>query len=309
MRRLLARLYEKKTAGAIRAYDVQSPLTQVLAVAVTLICALIILIVLTPILWTILSGFKDIREITRGTGLLPQSYDLTLYAESWAQLKFAQYYLNSLIVVLGGIVCAVLFNGSLAYALGVLRPPGHRIVFGMVMWTLLIPPATSIVAQFVNIRRVTDGFAGLLGIEAQDTLLAVAPLWLIMGANAFWLVLFKQFFEELPKDYIEAAYLDGCSDLGIFRRIILPLSKPIVIVVAIFAATAAWSDFLLPYLLLNNSKWETVMVRLFAFRTAIRVNDADRLRAVVFSIIPPLVIFSVFQKQITSGIATGGIKG
>jgi multiple sugar transport system permease protein len=80
-------------------------------------------------------------------------------------------------------------------------------------------------------------------------------------------------------------------------------------VVALFAATAAWSDFLLPYLLLNGSDKATVMVRLFEFRMARQINDADRLRAVVFSIIPPIVIFAFFQKQITQGIATGGIKG
>jgi multiple sugar transport system permease protein len=191
----------------------------------------------------------------------------------------------------------------------VLRPPGHKIVFGLVMWTMLIPPTTSIVAQFLNIRNMLDFIGGITGAVSNDSLLTVAPLWLIMGANAFWLVLFKQFFEELPAEYVEAARLDGCSDRGIFTRIILPLSKPIVIVVALFAATAAWSDFLLPHLLLNGGNRATVMVRLFEFRSAMHVNDADRLRATVFSIIPPIVIFAFFQKQITQGIATGGIKG
>ncbi len=309
MKRLLTKLYSNKTAGAIRVFDVKSPLTQVLSILFVLICLFIIAFVLLPVVWVLLSGFKDIREITRGTSFLPASFDFGLYIKTWFQLSFTQYYINSFVVLIGGVFCAVIFNGLLAYVLGVLRPPGHRIVFAMVMWTMLIPPTTSIVAQFLNIRTTIDFIAELAGINATNSLLSVMPLWFIMGANAFWLILFKQFFEELPKEYMEAARLDGCSELGIFLRIILPLSKPIVIVVALFAAMAAWSDFLLPHLLLNGGDRATVMVRLFEFRTAMHVNDADRLRAVVFSIIPPMVIFSIFQKQITSGIATGGIKG
>jgi multiple sugar transport system permease protein len=309
MKNLLARLYSGKSVGSIRAYDARSPLTQALSVLFTLICVLIVIIVLLPVLWVVSAGFKDIREITRSTSFLPEVFDISRYIKTWGQLNFTEHYINSLIVVAGGIVCAVVFNGLLAYALGVLRPPGHKIVFGLVMWTMLIPPTTSIVAQFLNISSVVEALAGFMNVNSKDTLLAVSPLWFIMGANAFWLILFKQFFEELPKDYIEAACLDGCSDLGIFSRIILPLSRPIITVVAIFAATAAWSDFLLPHLLLNNSRWATVMVRLFEFRSAMRVNDSDRLRAVVFSIIPPILIFAAFQKQITGGIATGGIKG
>ena len=123
------------------------------------------------------------------------------------------------------------------------------------------------------------------------------------------MILFKQFFEALPKDFLEAARLDGCSSLLVFTRIILPLSKPIVVVVAIFAVTAAWSDFLMPFLLLNGSGKETVMVRLYAFRTAIKSTDIDVIRAVLYAIIPPTVIFAVFQKQIMEGVITGGIKG
>ena len=303
------RLYENKTDGVIRAYDMRSPVTRVSSVIIAIVCTLMILGILLPIIWVVLAGFKDIREITRSTRIMPASFDFDSYMVTWGQLKFARYYFNSGIVVLGGVFCAVFFNGLLAYSLGVLKPPGYKIVFALVLWTLLIPPTTGIVAQFVNIRRVTDFTAGIIGVNTQESIISIVPLWLIMGANAFWLVLFKSFFEGIPFDYLEAARLDGCADLGIFGRIILPLSRPIIIVVSIFAVTSAWSDFLLPYLLLNNGPWETVMVRLFAFRTAIRVTDADKLRAVVFSIIPPIIVFALFQKQITKGIAIGGIKG
>lgn len=288
--------YASKEDGAIRHYDLHAGGVRVAAILIFIACILMVAVALFPAIWVFLASFKDIAEFRKSTTILPETFDLGKYAATWNQLKFSQYYLNSFLSVIGSVVCAVIFNGLIAYVLGILKPRGHKIVFALVMWCLLIPPTTSVVALYVNINRV--------GLNQS-----FVPLWLSMGANAFWVVLFKQSFEALPHDYIEAAELDGCSDLGIFARILLPLSKPIIVVVAIFALTAAWSDFLLPYLVLGGSEKETVMVRLFAFRTAQKSTDVDVLRAIAFSMIPPTIIFALFQKQITQGIAAGGIKG
>lgn len=288
--------YREKREGAIRFYDLNSPGTRVACVLIFLACIFMLVIAIFPVIWVVFGSFKDIAELRNSTTILPKSFDLTGIIGTWKDLKFTRYYINSAISAAGSIVCAVVFNGLLAYVLAIVKPRGHRIIFGLVMWAMLIPPTTSIVALFVNINRLglTNSFL---------------PLWLSMGANAFWVVLFKQYFEGLPKEYIEAAQLDGCSQLQVFLRIILPLSKPIVTVVAIFALTAAWNDFLLPYLVLSGGAKETVMVRLFSFRTNIRATDADILRGVLFAILPPAIVFALFQKQITSGVAAGGIKG
>ncbi|SBW01375.1 Binding-protein-dependent transport systems inner membrane component [uncultured Eubacteriales bacterium] len=288
--------YREKREGAIRFYDLNSPGTRVACVLIFLACILMLVIAIFPVIWVMLGSFKDIAELRNSTTILPKSFDLAGIIGTWKDLKFTRYYINSAISAAGSIVCAVVFNGLLAYVLAIVKPRGHMIIFGLVMWAMLIPPTTSIVALFVNINRLglTNSFL---------------PLWLSMGANAFWVVLFKQYFEGLPKEYIEAAQLDGCSQLQVFLRIILPLSKPIVTVVAIFALTAAWNDFLLPYLVLSGGAKETVMVRLFSFRTNIRATDADILRGVLFAILPPAIVFALFQKQITSGVAAGGIKG
>ena len=198
-------------------------------------------------------------------------------------------------MVIGCVISAVFFNGLLAYGLALLKPKGHKIIEGLVMWSLLIPTTTSIVALFVNITN--------LGLNNS-----YIPLWLSYGANAFWVVLFKEFFEGLPKELIEAAKLDGCNVLQIFYKIVLPMSKPIIMVIIIFAVTAAWSDFLLPYLILNGSGKETVMVKLYSYSTS-RTTAIDMIRAIFFSIIPPTVIFMLFQKQITDGAAGGAVKG
>ncbi len=163
------------------------------------------------------------------------------------------------------------------------------------MWGLLIPATTSIVPLFMNITRLH-----LSG--------SFIPLWLSIGANAFYVILFKNFFDTLPQSLIEAAKIDGCTDFTIFRRIAVPLSKAIIMVVVMYAINAAWSDFLLPYLTLKNSGLETVMVRLFQFRGS-RANDVEILRGIVFAIIPPIILFSIFQRQITQVTIQSGIKG
>lgn len=283
--------YFEKRDGAIRGYDMHSPKSRVLSVVIMIICMLMVVIALFPVVWVFLASFKDLKDFTRNVTIIPQKFDFEGVKKTWDQLKFAKYYMNSLILVAGSVVCAIIFNGLMAYGLAILKPKGYQVVQALVMWSLLIPSTASIVALFRNIT--------LLGFSKS-----FLPLWLSYGANAFWVVLFKEFFEELPGELVEAARLDGCGPLQVFTKLILPLSKPIIMVVAIFAVTAAWSDFLLPYLL----KVETVMVKLFSFKDT-PTNAVSMLRAVMFAIIPPTILFVLFQKQITDGAAAGAVKG
>lgn len=287
--------YSQKKDGVIRGYDIRSPKVKVLSIIIMIICILMVVICLFPAVWVFLASFKDIKEFTREVSIFPKEFKWERIAETWKAFDFLKFYKNSLISVLGSTVCAIVFNGLLAYGLGVLRPKGHKIVLGLVMWSLMIPSVTGIVPLFRNIN--------LIGLKGS-----FIPLWFAFGANAFWVVLFKQFFEEIPKELLEAAKLDGCGVMQIFAKIMLPMSKPIIMVVAIFAVTAAWSDFLLPYLVLQNSGKETVMVKLFTFKDT-PTDAVSVLRASFFAIIPPTIIFAVFQKKITDGAASGAVKG
>ncbi len=291
----LFRNYQKKEDGVIRFYDVKSHKTKFWIVMIFITCCLMALIALFPVFWLVCSSLKDLTEYLSTNQILPQHADWEGWIKTWNDFGFTKYYINSGISVAGGVLCAVFFNGLLAYVLAILKPVGHKIVLALVMWCLLIPPTTSFVALFVNIKKL-----GLTG--------SFIPLWLSMGANAYWVILFKNYFESLPKDFIDAARLDGCSDFRVFTRIILPLSRPILVVVAIFAICAAWSDFLMPYLLLGGTDKETVMVKLFSFQNSIKTNQIDIIRAVLYSVIPPTILFALFQKQIMGGVMSGGIK-
>lgn len=288
--------YRNKEDGVIRFYDVKSKKTRFWTVMIFIACCLMALVALYPVFWLVCSALKDLAEYLSTTQILPKHPDWSGWLKTWNDFGFTKYYINSGIAVAGGVICAVFFNGLLAYVLAILKPVGHKVVLALVMWCLLIPPTTSFVALFVNIKKIglTDSFI---------------PLWLNMGANAYWVVLFKNYFESLPKEIIDAARLDGCGDFQVFTRVILPLSKPILMVVAIFAICAAWSDFLMPYLLLSGTSKETVMVKLFSFQNSIKTNQIDIIRAVLYSIIPPTILFAIFQKQIMGGVMSGGVKG
>ena len=282
--------------GIIRDFDSKTIGAKIGIVIIYMICILIVVISLFPIFWVIMAGFKNLKEYMSSTSLLPKMFDFSQYSKTWTQLNVMRNYLNSTFVIAGSVVCALVFNGLLAYGLAILKPKGYKVISNMVMISLLIPATISIVPLYMNIQKLHLGDF-------------FTPLWLAAGANAVFVVLFRQFFESLPSSIIEASKIDGCSQLQTFFMIVLPLSKPICVVVAIFAINAAWSDFLLPYLVLGQSEWQTVMVRLFIFSTQQTINYDDLLRSVVFSMIPPIILFFIFQKSLTENIVTAGIKG
>jgi multiple sugar transport system permease protein len=282
--------------GIIRALDLKQNQVRVLYGFILAFGIAVALIGAAPLVWVILTGFKDLREFTREATILPRNFDIGVYIRTWNQLRFLRYYLNSFISVAGSVLSAIFFNGLMGYTLSRVRPAGSKIVLMLILWCLLIPGATSVVPLFINISKL-----GLTG--------SFVPLWFSIGANAFYVVLFKNFFDELPQSLIDAAKIDGATNLTIFTRIAIPLSKAIVMVIVMYSINAAWSDFLLPYLVLNNSNLETVMVRLYLFKHAARTNDIDVLRSVVFTSVPPIVLFFIFQKQITQVTIHSGIKG
>lgn len=282
--------------GVIRDYDMHSPSVRIGYGVILLLCVLMVILAVFPLVWVMLAGFKDLKEFVSSTSIFPRSFSPQPFATTWNQLGIAKNYLNSLLFVAGSVVCALIFNGLLGYGIGILKPKGHKTVKRLILLSLLMPTTISIVPLFMNIQNLGLGNS-------------FVPLWLSYGANAMYVILFVQFFESLPRSIIEASRIDGCSQLQTFFRIVLPLSKPICTVIAIFAVNAAWSDFLLPYLVLRGGNLQTVMVRLFVFSTEQTVNADTMMRSVVFSMIPPIILFFIFQKQLTENAVSVGIKG
>lgn len=249
-----------------------------------------------PILWLFITSFKTVSEINSPDyHLFPQVFDLKKMLDVWNKVNFGRYYLNTLIVVVGAVICSVVFNGLLAYAVGVLKPFGHKVINALVLLGYMVPAALAIFPLLMSLSEI-----GMIN--------NYIPLWLMFGANAYYYLLFKDSFEKIPVALIEAARVDGMSDFKIFFKIIIPLSKSIIGVVAIFTMTAAYSDFLLPYTILQDETMQTVMVGVYRLSSTTTLDASELLMLLVISIIPQIIIFVIFQKQIMNNSANSGMK-
>jgi multiple sugar transport system permease protein len=208
---------------------------------------------------------------------------------------------NTLEVAMGTIISAILFNGLAGYVLSRLRPKGSKFILLVMLWTMMLPHSIAMVPLFKNILRVP-----LLHISLINT---YWPMWLMAGANDFFILMFKSFFDGIPMTLVEAARLDGCNNLGIFRQVILPLSKPVLMVVLIFTLNGTWSDFFWPFLVLNDKNKFTVIVRIFDMRGGAGFSEDVVMAALTFAIVPPAILFIFFQKYIMQGFTMSGIKG
>lgn len=288
---------ELKTTGIIGKIDLKKPHIKALYWILFSFSMVVVFVSMFPPLWIMFSSLKSTKEFFAiPPTLIPQSFHPEKIVTIWNEVNFARYTLNSLIMLSGSVVCGILVNGLTAYGLSILKPKGSKFILSLILWSMMVPATISIVPLFTNIVNL-------------NLLNSYVPLWLSYGCNAFWVVVFKSFFDSLPKSFIEAARIDGANSMTIFFRIVLPLSKAACGVVAIFSANTAWSDFLLPYLVLKNRNLQTMVVKIFLMRSDGTLPVDYTITALLFTIIPPVILFAIFQKQIIGGMTVGGVKG
>ncbi|MFV0401064.1 MAG: carbohydrate ABC transporter permease [Oscillospiraceae bacterium] len=291
--------FSNKNIGALNFMDMRRPGNKAIYWGIFALLFLLALVCILPPLWVMLSSFKTTKEIMNIPPiLLPTSYDFSKFIDVWNLLHFEKFYINTLLLAAGSVVSAILFNGIAGYVLSCLKPRGTAAIMTAVMWTMLLPNTLSMVPLFKNFVSFP-----IFGFNLTNTFW---PMWICAGANAFNILLFKDFFDGIPLSLTEAAQLDGCGRLGIFTRIILPLSKPILSVVAIFTVNGTWGDFLLPFLVLSDRSKYTVMIQIYNTKTTLPIDQ--QLVSLIYAIIPPIIIFFFFQKSIMGGITLGGVK-
>lgn len=298
----MKKLTEKRD-GLINGMEYRHVRFKVLYAVIIFLLVTACLTALIPIAWLFFAGFKDANEVFKAPfRFFPESFDFGKIAEVWKTVGFTKYFLNTLVVMIGAVVCAVVFNGLLAYAVSIVKPLGHKVVYNLILASYMIPAVASLVPLYGNIMSL-----GLKGYALY------VPLCLLYGANAYYFMMFKNYFDTIPRALFEAARIDGANSLQIFFQVVLPLSKPIVGVVSIFAMTASWADFLLPYLLLQDDSLCTVMVKLFKLKSTMsdmmNFGIDKYLMALMISIVPQIFVFAIFQKQITGTNANSGVKG
>ncbi len=294
-------LLSDKQAGILNFSDYKKKRFRVVYGVMIFLLVVFLVLAIFPLFYLFVQAFKTPEEINSNIfKFWPENFNIMKIFEAWQKTGLSKYFLNSLFVVVGAVVCSIVFNGLLAYGIGVLKPRGSKFFYNLILGSYMIPSVLAIIPLFAMIARL-------------NLINTFVPLWFAFGANAFYFINFKNYFEKIPRELIEAMRIDGCGEFMIFFKLILPLSKPIIGTVAIFATTAAWGDFLLPNLVLRSDNMMTIMIKLFSINstmgTVAGYTPDLLLMALVLSILPQLFIFFIFQKQITGGSLEGGMKG
>lgn len=292
-----------KRSGFLNFADYRNPAHKVGYAFIVFFLLLFSFIALFPIIYLLASALKSDGEINSSIYTFwPKVWDFGRFVRIWQTIDFTKYYLNTFVYVIGAVICAVLFNSLLAYAIAIIKPFGYKVIDKFIFLGYMIPAT-------LNILPLAKEIADFGFLSNPDSYLTFLPLWLSFGANAYYYMLFKDYFSRLPKSLMEAGSMDGADQLQIFRRVVLPLSKPMIGIVAIFSMTASYSDFLLPYLVLQSNKLKTLMVGIYNIGSAGDIlKPEDFLMLLVFSIIPQLIIFLIFQRQIMGVGANKGSK-
>jgi len=261
------------------------------------------LIMVYPLLWMILSSFKPTDSILPTAGqLIPTTWTLDNYFRGWQGFMgytFGTFFLNSFVISVAATFGTLFSSAFVAFALQRLNFKGKKILFGLVLSTMMLPAQILMIPQFMWYRHLN--WVGTYFPMILPYFFAI---------QGFFVYLIMNFIGGIPKDLDEAAKIDGCTYYGTFLRIILPLIVPAMVTSAIFSFIWRWDDYLSALLYVNRAAMRPVALALQLFNDPSSGSDIGSTLAMsTLSIVPATIIFLIFQKSLVEGIATTGIKG
>lgn len=254
--------------------------------------------VLLPLYWMVSSSLKtNMHVFDYPPQWIPQPVEWGNYPALLSYMPFLIFAKNTLIIEAFVITGTLLSSSLAAYSFARLTWPGRDVVFVILLSVLMLPTFSTLVPSFILWQH----------LHAIDTFLPlIVPAWF---GNSFFIFLLRQFFRSIPRDLEEAARIDGASILRTFISIVLPLAKPALAVVAIFAFMGVWNDFLGPLIYLNSTDNLTLAVGLNLFLTTNGTRWELLMAASSIVVVPMIVIFFIFQRYFIEGIVLTGVKG
>jgi alpha-1,4-digalacturonate transport system permease protein len=249
-----------------------------------------------PLVWFILSSFKPAGDLfSYPLTLFPAHWTTTGYTKAWNSFNFYQFFGNTLIVAITTTVVTVVVSCCTGYALAKYQNRWLKAFLVCILATTMLPTEVMLAPSFVVVRDL-GLYNSLLGIIVPSILTATGVL------------MFRGFFLTVPDELIEAARIDGAKELGIFFRIMVPISRPIMLTLAIFSFQWRWNDYIWPLLVLNNPDQFTLQIGIQSIVGAQNVNWSVLLGASVISIVPLVLIYLVFQKYVMNVNINAGLK-
>lgn len=252
---------------------------------------------LFPFAWMILGAFKPGAELQRPIpSFFPEHITIENFLKIFTLFPFGRFIFNSLFVTAITVLLILFTSSLLGYIFAKIDFPGSKILFLLILSSMIVPFEVRVIPMFLVIKE----------LNWQDTYQALIIPFVI---DAFGIYLFKEFIYSIPKDYIDAARIDGASEWAIYYRIILPLTTPVLSALAIFSFVYVWDQLIWPLVAVSSTAMKTLPLGMVLFS-----NQRGAIYNLVFaagtlSVVPPLIVFVIFQKKIIKGMVLAGIKG
>ncbi|MFF5179972.1 carbohydrate ABC transporter permease [Micromonospora sp. NPDC000316] len=257
-------------------------------------------IVIVPILWTFLAAFKNTSEIFSSPWTLPGELRWENFGRAWTKANVGRYFLNSVIVVGFSTFGTMLLGSMAAYVLARYKFWGNRAIYYLFVSGLAFPVFLALVPLFFVVRNL-----GLLDTHTGVVLVYIAY------SLPFTVFFLAAFFKTLPSSVAEAGMIDGCGHTRLFFQVMMPMAKPGLISVAIFNIIGQWAQYQLPLVLLSNAKDKWVLTQGIADISVNAGYEADwsgLFAALTIAILPMIIVYAVFQRQIQAGLTSGAVK-
>lgn len=262
---------------------------------------LVALIMFMPIIWILTGGFKTLTEFTTTANLFPAHPTTENYQYIFEHSNIWRYMANTFFLMFGATIGTLLSSALVAYPLARMNFRGKKLIFSIIVATMLIPNIALIIPQYIMFGKI-----GWL-----DSLLPmIVPAWFAYPYNVF---LFRQFFRSIPKELDEAAIIDGCTRSQVFFKVIMPISKPTIVTIGILSCVFWWNELTQPVFYINSDKWRTMTIALmtsfmYTSGNAFVINWASIMAASTFMLVPPMLLYIFGSKYLVGGIKTTGLK-
>jgi multiple sugar transport system permease protein len=251
-----------------------------------------------PFVWMLLGSIKPEADFLQSTPtLLPSSPTVSTYQRLFDQLDFPRFFFNSAVIALAVTAGNLIFCPMLGYALAKLRWRGKKVIMALVLATLMVPAGVTLIPNFILLSKL-----GLVN--------TYPGLMLPFLAGPFGVFLMRQFMLGVPNELLEAARMDGAGEFRLFFGIVMPIATPVLATLGILTFLGSWNSFIYPLVVATEPQMYTLPVALATFATGQYQADHGMLMAgSVLLVVPVLIVFILFQRWITEGISTTGLKG
>jgi multiple sugar transport system permease protein/raffinose/stachyose/melibiose transport system permease protein len=244
------------------------------------------------------SSFKTQDIIFSDISLIPRHFHFENYINAWREGGFGRNFLNSIIYTASVVFGIVIISSLAAYAFARLRFPGRNLLFIMFMAAMMIPIPGSFVALYVLLNK----------LHLRNTPIGYILCMINVGLSTS-IFLLKTFFDKLPKELEDAARIDGCSKLGIWWHVALPLAKPVLAVVVVFNALSVWNEYILALIIFDSRKFMPLQVALKTFQGEFVTNYPLLMAGLTITALPIILVYLFMQKYIVNGVTSGsGIR-